>query len=416
MVSTRPAPRGATLPTLPTGDAIVTRRQPGARAARAAVAASLVAASLAIVPQPAFAAPGLDLGALLVDCDGSGSGYLDEQTIVYATVGDTFTIVNNVDAACVIADPDAILTGEDADHSGLGAGVLDVGSSTAAITIDAPGTFTIEDSAGRVKTFTVVAGISFRNNAADVLGGDIGTGAAVGDSFLYSNIAHTGTEYIDATVTVVDIAGLEFEGTPGFMDYVDEAGDNWPLSPQIDVDNAATSGYATLRVAFHASGDPSTPVTLDDVLMTVKDIDSEQFIAAPGVSSFSLSSSPATALTATVDGDVLTVAEMNDVSSSAEDEDHWAVLRFGSVSSITLTVGANQTGSASFDVLFAEPAWTETPTTEEPADIAPAAPELAETGANAAVLLPGVALLGALLLAGAGAIAVSRRRAATVGR
>lgn len=150
--------------------------------------------------------------------------------------------------------------------------------------------------------------------------------------------------------------------------------------------------------------------------MTVKDIDSEQFIAAPGVSSFSLSSSPATALTATVDGDVLTVAELNDEGSSAEDEDHWAVLRFGSVSSITLTVGANQTGSASFDVLFTEPAWTETPTTQEPADLAPAAPELAETGANAAVLVPGVALLGALLLAGAGAIAASRRRAATDGR
>lgn len=403
MVSTRLAPLEAAASPLLTDGAISTRRQRRARAARAALAASLVAASLAIVPQPAFAAPGTDLGVLSVDCDGADDGYLDEQTVIYLNIGDTFVITNDEYQPCVIADPNSILTGEDADHSSLGAGVLDISSTTAPITIDAPGTFTIEDGAGRVKTFTVVAGISFRNLT------DIGAGAAVGDSFLFPNVYYTGTEFVDATVTVVDLDGLAFEGTPGLMDYVDEAGDNWPLSPQIDVDDADSSGYATLRIAFHASGDPSTPFTLDEVLMTVKDIDSEQFIAAPGVSSFSLSSSPATALTATVEGDVLTVAEVNDVGSSAEDEDHWAVLRFGSVSSITLTVGANQTGSASFDVLFTEPAWTETPTTQEPADLAPAAPELAETGANAAVLVPGVALLGALLLAGAGAIAFSRR-------
>lgn len=403
MVSTRPALRDADTPALVTDGETSTRRQRGARAARAALAASLVAASLAIAPQPAFAAPGTDLGVLSVDCDGADDGYLDEQTIIYLNVGDTFVITNDVYQQCVIADPNGILTGEDADHSLLGAGVLDLGATTAPITIDAPGTFTIQDGAGRVKTFTVVAGISFRNLT------DIGAGAAVGDTFLFSNVYSTGTEFVDATVTVVDVEGIEADGTLDLMDYVDEAGDNWPLSPQIDVDDAATSGFATLEIAFHASGDPTTPVTIDDVLMTVKDIDSEQFIAAEGVSSFSLSSSPATALTATVDGDVLTVAELNDVGSSTEDEDHWAVLRFGSVSSITLTVGANQTGSASFDVLFTEPAWTETPTTQEPADLAPAAPELAETGANAAVLVPGVALLGALLLAGAGAIAFSRR-------
>ena len=403
MVSTRPALRDADTPALVTDGETSTRRQRGARAARAALAASLVAASLAIAPQPAFAAPGTDLGVLSVDCDGADDGYLDEQTIIYLNVGDTFVITNDVYQQCVIADPNGILTGEDADHSLLGAGVLDLGATTAPITIDAPGTFTIQDGAGRVKTFTVVAGTSFRNLT------DIGAGAAVGDTFLFSNVYSTGTEFVDATVTVVDVEGIEADGTLDLMDYVDEAGDNWPLSPQIDVDDAATSGFATLEIAFHASGDPTTPVTIDDVLMTVKDIDSEQFIAAEGVSSFSLSSSPATALTATVDGDVLTVAELNDVGSSTEDEDHWAVLRFGSVSSITLTVGANQTGSASFDVLFTEPAWTETPTTQEPADLAPAAPELAETGANAAVLVPGVALLGALLLAGAGAIAFSRR-------
>lgn len=377
-----------------------TGRRRAARPARAILAAAIVAASLVGVPQAAYATAGVDLGELWVDCD---AGYLDEQTVVFLSVGDSFVISNDTYEPCEIADPNGILTGEDADHSGLGAGILDLGATTGAITIDAAGTFTIEDSAGDVTTFTVVQGISFRNAI------DIGAGAAVGDSFEFPSVYFTGTGYLDATVTVVALSGLESDGTPDRIDYVDEAGGNFPLSPQVDVRDDAASGSATLSIVFHAPGDPSTPVAINGLVLTAKDIDSEQFIAATGVTTYSLSSNPATALTATTAGGLLTIAELNDVSSSDEDQDHWAVLRFGTVNTITVTVGANQTGSASFDFLFYEPTWTETPVTESPAEEEPQ-PELAATGANADLIAPATTLLVALLLAGALALGASRRR------
>lgn len=395
-----PRPEAAAPPIAATS----TPRSGAAPAARAVLAAALLAASLVAVPQAASAAPGNDLGALNVDCDGSGD-FLDEQAVVYLTLGDSFVIANDIYDPCIIADPNGILTGEDADHSALGPGVLDAGATTAAITIDAPGTFTIEDAAGVVKTFTVVQGISFRNSI------DIGEGAAVGDSFLFEDVYYTGSQYLDATVTVTAVSGLESDGTPDLLDYVDEEGDNFPLSPQVDVDSDIDSGYATLSIVFHESGNPAAPVAVSDLLMTVKDIDSEQYIAAPGVTSYSLSSSPATALTASTTGGILRVAELNDAESSGEDQDHWAVLRFGTVSSVSITVGAEQSGSASFDILFTEPAWAETPTTETPSEAAPQ-PELAATGANSALIAPATALLVALLLAGGLALSLTRRRLA----
>ena len=83
-------------------------------------------------PYPASAV-GTEIGQLVVNCD---LGYLSGQTIIYLEIGDTFTIINEgVSGACLIDDPNNILTGEENFLSN-------------AITIAGSGTFTISEDGG----------------------------------------------------------------------------------------------------------------------------------------------------------------------------------------------------------------------------------------------------------------------------
>jgi hypothetical protein len=142
-----------------------------------AVATVALLLSSIIFPLPASAAP-RDVGEIEVDCD---PGYLQdaENTIYFYEVGDTFTITNIDDAECLIQDPNNILTGEDADHTGDGAGILGESDgtpdTTLPITIDASGSFTITEDGGdgEVFTFNVMLDPYF----------DFSNGSDVGDDF-----------------------------------------------------------------------------------------------------------------------------------------------------------------------------------------------------------------------------------------
>jgi hypothetical protein len=83
-------------------------------------------------PYPASAV-GTEVGQLVVNCD---LEQLSDQTIIYLEIGDTFTIINEgVSGACLIDDPNNILTGEENFLSN-------------AITIAGSGIFTISEDGG----------------------------------------------------------------------------------------------------------------------------------------------------------------------------------------------------------------------------------------------------------------------------
>jgi hypothetical protein len=342
---------------------------------------STVVATVAILvsaitfPLHASAAPSF-AGNIEVDCD---PGYLSDDNVYYFELGDTFTITNIDDAECLILDPNNILTGEDADHTGGGAGILGESDGTPdttnPITIDSPGTFTITEDGGNgaVRTFTVAINPYFLFTN----GSDVGVGAAVGNTFLYEGVIVIDGTIVDATVTINRTVNLASAPT------LDDENDS-RIGSSIDAADGM-DGFLEYTVDFHADNDPSTPILISNLVMTVKDIDNSQYIAAEGVDSFNLSSSPVTKLTPRQSGNTLFIEELNSVSSSSSDEDHWAVLKFDSTSSVTLRIGSKE-GGASFGVVFSRGANEEfsNPPTEINTDSlgGSGSSTLATTGAN----------------------------------
>jgi hypothetical protein len=365
-----------------------------------------------VLPNPAYAAP-RDVGNISVDCD---TGYLEDykDAIYYFAVGDTFTIENEhaVDSKCLILDPNNILDGEAADHSGDGAGLLDFGDRSEPITIDGPGTFTITENGGLgdVVTFQLVQAFFFTNS------GEVGEDAEVGDSFLYRDVTELddGTT-VDATVEITQLVNQDPSET-----FTLDRSDGATIRTSIDA-LGGTDGYVEYTVSFHEDNDPETPIILTDFSVTVKDIDSRQYLAAQDVDSFTLSETPATKLTSRTVGNTLFIEELNNVESETSDQDHWVVLTFDSASMVTLRLGSRD-GGASFSTLFADgssaraefsdPATVGAEDTSgAPAPVsAPAAtatPTLAATGPNVEWLLAAGLLA---VIAGSSFIAVSRRK------
>jgi hypothetical protein len=304
-----------------------------------------------------------DVGRLDVDCN---LGDLDRETVVYLEVGDTFSIYNDAsayldadnnlvsDGSCLIEDPHNILEGEEADHSNLGPRLLDWDSTSEPININNSGTFTISENGGdgATVTFRVATGILF----GYPFGGN-GSGYE-DDSFTYEEVFLLGgTTVVDATVTISEINNLkndEFMLDGGSRDARGGLGSFLePVSRSVD-------GSAKFTIAFHAEGDPSAPITLSNISLTVKDIDNEQYVAAENVDSYRLSASPPTELSARTVGTTLYVEELDGDGSSTEDEDHWVVLNFDSASTITLTLGSRD-GNATFNTLFAAGEWSSPP-------------------------------------------------------
>lgn len=202
--------------------------------------------------------------------------------------------------------------------------------------------------------------------------GDIGSASAVGAFASYSAIGTVGSTTIDAKVTVVAVTNLDnddddTDGCDNLMDYIDEDPGSSParnaLSPQVDVGCGFTSGSATFRVDFLDAG---APATLTNVTVRVQDVDASQFVTVESPTTYSLSSSPATNLVVSTGTSTVTFSEPDGVDSSDTDEDNWVVMNFDSASSLTFTVGANESGSASFDFIFSATSWTNPPTTTAP--------------------------------------------------
>lgn len=345
-------------------------------------------------PSAAFSAA-RDLGTYTIDCE---TDYLNGQTFGYAGVGDSFRIRADYQP-CLIEDPNGILTGEDFDHSGLGPGVVGVDDVSGVITINAPGEFSLSENGGLGATvvFRVVQSFLFLNDR------DIGVQASVGDTFLYENVTSVeGTSNVDATATINQIFGTE--------DFVLD--ENLAGSIRTCFDGPeGTESYIEYSLSFHADNNPSVPVTVTDLSLTIKDIDITQYIAVQNVDSYTLDAE--TRLSTRTEGSTLFVEELNGVESETEDEEHWAVLSFDSANVLTIKLGSKD-GGGCFDASFTKGAFAagefSNPSTTEITPPAPAVnstPALAATGATFEWLLAPFLIA---TLTGTGFLVFSRRQ------
>lgn len=244
---------------------------------------------------------------------------------------------------------------------------------------------------------------------------DIGANAQLGDTVSYENVFPG----VSAQVTVNEIVNLEEE-----VDKIDEGQDSaavgfddTPLWVEIDppgVNNAPAEGgpgSATFTIDFFVdNGEFDTPVALNEIGITVKDIDEGQSITFNGASTYSLSSDPQTNLVAVVENGNVTVSDAASASADAVDEEHWVAVTYETATSITFTVGAVEGADAEFGLLFTTPDWSAEPTETTIEVDGGGADNLADTG-----LEMNAATWGSLGLASVavGAVAVVARRRRT---
>jgi hypothetical protein len=133
----------------------------------------------------------------------------------------------------------------------------------------------------------------------------------------------------------------------------------------VDIDifgasGAMESGSITIRIDFVAA-DTNDAVTLENVAMLVKDIDSSQYATFAGISKYELSSSPATELTVSTSGGAYEFKEPSGASSDTAHEENWVAVDYTRASSITIILGARESGGAFFGVSFVNATWAATP-------------------------------------------------------
>lgn len=127
-------------------------------------------------------------------------------------------------------------------------------------------------------------------NTSDILSG----ANASTPAFRYSNVITIGGVQIDALVSVVSLLNSSDESdvNPGTVDRIDDNDNSTDL--EVDFWNVSATdgeeGYVVFDVQFVASGS-STPVNLQNVSITVTDVDNNQFVQFSGLASYRLANS-----------------------------------------------------------------------------------------------------------------------------
>lgn len=127
-------------------------------------------------------------------------------------------------------------------------------------------------------------------NTSDILSG----ANASTPAFRYSNVITIGGIQIDAVVSVVSLLNSsdELDINPGTVDRIDDNDNSTDL--EVDFWNVSASdgeeGFVVFDVQFVASGS-STPVNLQNVSITVTDVDNNQFVQFSGLASYRLANS-----------------------------------------------------------------------------------------------------------------------------
>ena len=233
---------------------------------------------------------------------------------------------------------------------------------------------------------------------AEILAGADATTAP----YRYENVITISGTRIDALVSVVDLANSEYENDadevfPNKLDRLDKTNELVTEDQAKELEagfrNSASSenveGYAIFDVQFVLSG-TSTAVTLSNVVVSVADIDNNQFVQFSGLSSYKLSpeitvfdedtqadidvdsrvspltgdaslttSRGANLSTSVPLGSVMFFAsessdDYSDASGSTDEADDIFVaqVNFSNVSTLRAKMGSFETGSASLDFSF----------------------------------------------------------------
>jgi hypothetical protein len=179
---------------------------------------------------------------------------------------------------------------------------------------------------------------------------------------------------VDAVATLLDVVNIdsdddELDGADLLVDYFDEDSSS---GKEIDFDldvfgdsdiPDSQVGYATFRIDF-VEANSNTSVTLENVAILVRDLDQQQFIAFAGISAYELS--PETEISVTDSAGRFEFFESNGYESDFDEEDFWFAVEYESVDSITITVGARQSGGAAFGIGFTDTTWSSPPQSFEP--------------------------------------------------
>lgn len=216
-----------------------------------------------------------------------------------------------------------------------------------------------------VTLFALVFGVSLAGNAAtttvNAAGGNllfnnavkIGQNAPVGFSTRYPAV-FTG---VDALVTVTEVTNATLNN----VDRVSTV-NNWQLWTNVQVGSGG--GYTNYRVDFVAAG-TRDPVIMQNFFVNVGDIDAKQFVEFTSPTSYTLAQNTQLSVIKNTDDSnvppgAFRFAEPNGTGSTDDDTRFWAQVKYGSVSSVDVKLGAAVGGSALFQVSFSSASWTGT--------------------------------------------------------
>ena len=193
-------------------------------------------------------------------------------------------------------------------------------------------------------------------------GPNIGKDMAQGDSVEYQNVAQGGDANLHAVVTVSTLYQQQENQISG-VDYFEYRDNAW-IQTGISTLEGEEDRYVEYTVVFFESGDVSrTPVSVDNLNLSVYDIDNNQFFSASGVNTYSLASE--TILTASAAGSQLRVSENAGEGSDFGDESRVSMI-FKKANSFVfrmgISAGDSDSGGASFGLDFTGGnAWGEAP-------------------------------------------------------
>lgn len=207
-------------------------------------------------------------------------------------------------------------------------------------------------------------------NTSEILAGGV-----AGDTFRFENVITVSGVEVDAIVEIVELQNSESGSGLGDskMDRIDDNDSVADL--EVSFRNTASSpglGFVVFDIQF--VNNASEAVILENVALTVTDVDNDQFVQFGGLTSYRLADSRAAsdvvagtgtasfttsgtnALSATVPaGSVHFFASGNSSSgdSDAEKEKHWVQAQFATVSELRIKLGSYSIGSANIDHSFA---------------------------------------------------------------
>jgi uncharacterized repeat protein (TIGR02543 family) len=199
-------------------------------------------------------------------------------------------------------------------------------------------------------------------NSAQVTGSNV--------PYTYANVATIGSQAIDAVLTIANttsatITSVDQYGTGGGSGTLASgAVEEWINS---DLSFSGSGGSVTYHIAFVEHG-TSTPITVQNIAISVTDIDHNQYAEFAGVTSYLLSNT--TALHAQTHSDDASIPagsyrfwDWNGSNSSAGTQPNWAEVRYESASSLDIVLGATVSGGAFFSIDFEPSAWAAGTTT-----------------------------------------------------